>query len=236
MKLKAFLENLKETTLTGINLGGNNASGLTPNNYPEVIGILNDTIQRLYVEFPENKHRQVFIELRDEMYFYVLDRKYAQTNTESTEPVKYIADTPDNPFNSEVLSIISAFDEEGNPLPINEPLDPRSIFTPDFKTIQVMLPVTGNTIVIVYQGGPQPLLSEGDGYLEQEVDIPAFATYLAKLDVITHILQNRKTEHSEGEANKYFQLYQMELQKLKDKGYGMIAGTHTEKFDTNGWV
>lgn len=236
MKLKEFLDDIKTTFLTGINLGANNSAGISPNNYPEIIGILNDTIQKLYTDFPENKHKEVFIDLQDEINFYKLDRKYAQSNTESTEPVKYIADTTENPFNNRVLSIISVYNEAGKELPLNEMHKDDSVFLSDFSTVQVLNPVTGNTIVVIFQAGPQRLLSSGEGYLEQEVDIPEFAVYLAKLDVITHVLQNRKTQNSENEANKYMGMYQMEYQRLTDNGYRMSNSTHSDKFRDRGWV
>lgn len=236
MKLKDFLKYLETTALTGINLGRNTTAGITANNHVEIIGHLNDTIQRLFTEFPDNRHHEVYIDLHDEINFYTLDYEYAQSNTNSTQPVKYIADTAENPFNKEVMQIIAAYNEVGVELDINNLNTDDGIFVVDFKTIQVLKPVTGNTIVIIYQAGPGRILTDIENYLDQEVDIPSFALYLAKLDIITHILMNRKTAESEIEANKYMQLYQMELQRLKDKGYRITEGTRISKLEDRGWL
>lgn len=236
MKLKDFLDDLNVVFLSGINLGRNSSAGLTTNNYPEAIRILNMCLARLRTSFPENKHKEVFIDLQDGINFYTLDPKYAQSNTESTEPVKYIADSAENPFNYSVLNIISVYNEVGQEIPLNEAHKDDSIFLSDFKTLQVLNPVTGNTIDVVYQAGAQKLLTSGEGYLEQEIDFPDFAEYLLKLDVLTHLLQNRKTQNSENEANKYMGMYQMEFRRLLDNGYRMPNSTHSNKFRDRGWV
>lgn len=236
MKLREFLKYLETTALTGINLGRNTTAGITTNNHTEVIGHLNDTIQKLFTEFTDNRHEMVYIDLHDEINFYTLDYEYAQSNTTSTQPVKYIADTAESPFNKKVLQIITAYDEIGGELDINNMNSEDSLFVVDFKTIQVVKPATGNTIVVVYQAGPGMLLTDIENYLDQEVDIPHFALYLAKLDITNHILMNRKTAESEMEANKYSQLYQIELQRLKDKGYRIAEGTRISKLEDRGWL
>ena len=235
MKLNDFLKYIEHSAVTGVNLGANNTTGLTPNNHEELIYLINDTVDRLKTEFPSDDHEEVYIELRDEINFYHLDREYAQTNTESTQPIKYIADSVEQPFVRPVLKVINAYNEVGVPLSINDSNDEDGIFLADYNTIQVLKPVTGNTICIIYQAGRISLDPDAENYLDQFVDIPPVFKYLAKLDVIRHVLMNRKTQSSENEANKYDALYERELNRLIDKGYGQNDGTQTNKLGDRGW-
>lgn len=235
MKLRDFLLSLEHTSLGGIVLGGNRVAGITSNNHPEIISILNDTIQRIHTDYPDTHFQEIIVEMLEGQTQYKISPEFA-LNSNSKVPYKYIIDCASNPFIRPVMQIINAYNNKGEVLPINDSNSDLSIMIQDFDTIQVPKPVEGETICLICQVGPGVLSYTGEGYLEQEVDIPNFALYLAKLDVVAHVLMNRKTRESEEESNKYLAMYQNELARLKNNGYRIHDGNSNMKLGERGWL
>lgn len=123
---------------------------ITAANVPKVIKAINLGLLQLYMEFPI-REKMVVVQLYAHITDYLLTFAYAETNTEGSEPYKYIMDTIFDPFADDILKIQSVTDEGGQELPLNTNNQIWSLFTPAHNIIQHPYPNDENAIFIAYR-------------------------------------------------------------------------------------
>jgi len=60
------------------------------------------------------------------------------------------------------MYLISAFDEDGNELTLNNEDDPFSVFTPRFNVVQIPYPITGKALSLIYGQEPPTITQTTD--------------------------------------------------------------------------
>ena len=132
---------------------------LNKNQLNRVINAINQGLTLIHTHLPL-RHNQIVIQLHDNIGTYYLDSRYAKSNTDSTAAVKFILDTPSNPFKDDILNIIGVYNLEGQQYPLNDQYAIGSLFTPDYNSLMVPLVMWQNhkvpynvvdKLVIVYQ-------------------------------------------------------------------------------------
>lgn len=113
-----------------------------------VIGYVNSAIAALYTRF-SIKTEEALVTLRTNKTIYSLDATDGDVLVNGS-PIP--AD--------DVLGIISAFDELGSSLPINDPNQPYGIYTPSYNAVQIPYSVDGAYISIIYRQNPTLLVAE----------------------------------------------------------------------------
>ena len=131
---------------------GEHESELDPTRYEQVLTWVNLGLKELYKRFFLSS-KEIYIQQHVEISVYVLDSKYAQTNTDSPIPIedRYIMDTVDAPFQDDILKIEEVYDEDGNRLPLNDITEPTSVFTPSYRSIQIPEPNDENSLSVQYR-------------------------------------------------------------------------------------
>ncbi|MGL5581534.1 MAG: hypothetical protein ACRDCE_11305 [Cetobacterium sp.] len=167
MKLKELFDSLSCGELNQLAIG-NSGNGIRPEDYPKVITQLKAGLTALHARFPL-REREVIIQQYGHISVYFLRPEFAVSNTTSTEPTKYIIDTPTYPFTGRVLKVMGAYNEGGCPIPIND--DPLccSVFTPTFDSVQVVSPMDANALFLTYRADHEEII----GDLDEEIRIPA---------------------------------------------------------------
>ncbi len=119
MKLGKLFDLLAAGELIRVNLGDNTTAGVTQYNHAELINHINMGMLKIYTRVPI-RVREVVIQEKADINYYKLDPAFAVSNTASTEPVKYILDTPDNLFDDSFLAIDNVYNEFGYQLVVND--------------------------------------------------------------------------------------------------------------------
>lgn len=119
--------------------------------YPALIHQVNTALTTLYVKFPL-KVGEVTLQQQAGVHEYLLHTDYAESKTESAEPVKYLLDA-DNPFLGNIIRIEAVYDSEGNQVPLNIPALSTSWFTPTWASIHIPVPVPDALATIIYRTG-----------------------------------------------------------------------------------
>lgn len=122
---------------------------LKPDALPAIIDSINMSLNDLYTRFLLNE-KELHILCFANKTKYPLRQKYAASDPTPDVP-KYILDTPDYPFNDDLIQIISATDEMGRRVTINDAGHFGSIFIPRYDTIQVTNPTNSTMLVVTYQ-------------------------------------------------------------------------------------
>lgn len=233
MKLSEFFQNIALGELASSPYVQLNGFALDKEQLPRVIHSLNQALEYFYSNFPL-KISQVIIERKVGISRYYLDADYAYSNPE--QHIKYIVDTLENPFQNDVLHILSVKNTDGYEYPLNDSMAFNKIMTPEYNCISVDDYVKASHLVITYMAGhPKiPLTEPIDS--NYRIQIPssyrtALQTYVACL--LFHNLGGDKV----GVSNALFGKFRTLTEELKAQGIGTVTQTGSNiKPLLRGWI
>ncbi len=237
MKLYEIFELLEYGELANVSLSGNidQTKGIREQDYPVLISHINLALTDLHTKF-NLKEREVAVQQYDPIVYYTLDTKYAQTNTESTEPYKYIADTAANPFLDDIIRVNAVFDEGGNELPINDENQTSSVFLSSYNVLQIPFPVGTNAVFVMYRAN-HPKLSSKEPDLEAEVELPAYCVEALLSYVSSRVHGQRTSQEAQATSVNLMSKYNMLCDQIELRN---VLNTATDnqnlKLGENKWV
>jgi len=174
MFLSELFEHLASGELSQLSMGDIDDLIIQVEDYPKIIPSVNLALTEIYKRFPINIDELILVQY-EHISTYHLNKRFAQTNTESSEPYKYIDDTQFLPFNDNILKVEQVFNEIGVELSLNEEVDYgefsvfgndisepfrgrhidhhiQSVKTPSYNTIQILpAPIEDNNLLIKYR-------------------------------------------------------------------------------------
>lgn len=233
MLLSELIEDLSNGELDEVNLGHNEETGVTQFNSPKLINHINSGLIDLYTRFPI-KHCEVIIKQYTNIKMYRLHYDYAQTNTESTKPYKYIEDTEEQPFNDQVLKIDRVYSGDGCELPLNNDYECDSLYTPSIGTLQIPDPEHPNVVSVIYRAAPERLKSKCNE--DQEIDLPIALTNALVLYVTACIYRTKLDQVSAIKSANYFAQYEENCRLVERHGLLLSDSNTNVKLERNGWV
>lgn len=136
---------------------------------PLVLTAINESLIRLHSRFILLEGA-VIVEMREGRTNYPLLKKYARSQAQPDDTVPYFIMDYDEPFNEDVIKILTVFDNIGNERVLNDRDDPWSLFTPRSYVLQNPRPKHFEALSIVYQQNHRRVMDvEGE---EGIIDIP----------------------------------------------------------------
>lgn len=210
-------------------------TGVKPEHYNKVISYINLGLANLHERF-NLRVGDVYIQMLKGVAEYKLDSKHALSNTDSTS-VKYIIDSSYSPFKNDAIKILEVYTEVGEPLPINDRTEDKSVFTPSQLSIQIPWAVPGDVVNIIYRAmHPEIKLSDYDDIGDIEIDLPR--SYLEPL------LYYIAYQHFAGVGGQsatptslgFFQKYQSRCQEIELNGVPNRDLSASTDFQRGGWV
>jgi len=235
MKLGELFELLGEGELSSANLGDNVSIGVTTNNYKKLIGIINLGLTDIHSRF-NLRVKELYLQLVEPITVYTLHSKYRYYNTASTEPIKYIIDTPDEEFKDDLLSIIAVYDSAGGLIDLNSSAGDRVVFTPSYNQLQVPYYTNGELVSVAYRCTPNKVLWSTTVDLMQEVDIPHSMVQALLFYVAYKVYSSRLDADSIGKGGLYYQQYEAVCMQSQNQGLLLPNGFANYKLNQNGWV
>lgn len=168
---------------------------------------------------------------------FVIDKKYAQSNTESAEPVKYILDTT-SPFQDDLLRIEQVFNPEDIEQLLNVEGNADSFQTTDYRTLKVPLLYEGETLRVNYRAN-HPAVDKNTAQSSPSsvtIELPP-----SHLEPLLYFVAARVTtpigmvaDHHEG--NSYLRKYENACRQLEDWNYQTDLSRDSTRLERNGWV
>lgn len=201
-----------------------------------VVSQLNEALLRLYTLFPI-KEKSVIVELYEGRTVYPLTsahsiRKAKGLITDSYD--FYIMDTEENPFQDDILTILSVWDDIDRKRPLNDPENILSVMTPEPNLIELNVVATGRVLNIIYRA-KHLILTPDKG--EDKVEIPAnlFGALFSYVAYLIHSSIN--TKEAVENAQKYFVEYQNIVNEvIQNQTITPDKLTLDKKFICRGWV
>lgn len=239
MTLLDLMKDLTYGELAQFNIGnlitGEFESEPDPTRYEQLISAINLGLKEIYKRFFLSS-KEIYIQQYAQISTYVLSSKYAQTNVASLEPIKYIMDTPEKPFLDDVLKIEEVYDEEGNILPMNDITEDLSVFTPNYRSIQIPYPDDANTMAVQYRAShPRIVYTKGMDPADVEIELPN-SLHEALLYYVASRFATSISGDQGAEGSDYFQKFNASCDKVDELGLEVQAEPGDWRFDQAGWV
>ena len=236
--LKQLFKNLAFSELANISIGDATTGAIDPNNYERLTTGVRLGLTALHQRFLI-RAESVVIRNYPQIGRYYLATKYARSNTESLELIKYIEDTGIRPFTDNVLKIDQVFDEVGREFELNVTTASDPIFTPEYNCI-AMTPVVGNALwTVVYRADHTPFTVDADTDLSTiELAIPP--QYVEPLQAYTasRVLGGMGHSSLEGrsDGDALMLRYEALCSRMETQNLDIDDNdTHT-RLEDNGWV
>lgn len=222
--------------LSNLALSGSGSGTINVGSQPKIINYANEALLRLYSRFLL-KENDVLVQLFEHITFYHLLPKFAlsyvPTGSADDEPIRYLLDSSGEPFNEEVLKILTVYDKFGERLPLNDEEKCNSVFTPQAKLLQVPNPVAENFLSVRYQQRHTKL--QGD--LSQEILCPEVLLKAFTSHIAYQVFSHMNTAESNAKAQEFNAAYESLCNEVTDRDLvsSSISQSNT-RFSKGGWI
>lgn len=143
---------------------------------------LNDIFSRICLA-----EKEVLVETLDWKATYFIRPEHARMDP-TPDVLKYILDTPANPFKGDLVKVLGVCNEVGDPLPVNDAQQWASVFLPAYDTVQFNHPGAKQVFSVQYQALHPKLATSGTGYLDQPIRVPSMLMDMVKLKTAATLL------------------------------------------------
>lgn len=212
MLVSELFQKLSYGEFSNLSLSSEGSGSIAAGKKGKVVDYLNSALTKLYSRFVLAE-KMILIEQVAGIEDYRLSSKFAVSNVSAPPGTElYIKDSLSDPFEDDLIKVLAVYDAAGTTLPLNDPDDPASVFTPKPLVLQVVDAIDGAPLQVIYQA-KHVLIPDGDD--DAEIEIPdvlemALRAYVAHLGYF-HM---NGQEHA-AKANDYLSIYESECQMVE---------------------
>lgn len=238
MLLKDIFNQLSHGEFAQTNIGSsiNGGEGIQPDHYPVMVNFINLGLTELHKRFPL-KTREILLQQYESIEYYRLTSKFATSNVDSLEPIKYIVDD-EYPFKDDLLKIETIVDEAECELVLNNKANPFSLFTPEFNLLQVPYADSDKTLSIMYRANHYTLQYESiSDPLTQEINLP-----VSHLEALLFYVAGRyfssfpDVEGTTNQGIQYMTRFENSCILLQNKELTNYPDESNNKLELRGWA
>jgi len=235
--LQELFDDLAHGELANVAIGQSQTTLISPDKYPRVVSLVNSGILAIYTELPL-KEKSFNIHQKEGITDYYLRSEHV--GTIGADPQIYIDGSVVDPVNGDIIQLISAEDEEGEILHINNGNYPDDIFTPQQDLVRMTLGDTLKVISFKYKATlPRIEVVEGFNPSTIVVEAPSFIKLALINFIASKYFVGKTSQAVEGQRSisdtfqyKYFQ----EIEQIKKNFLAPEIDPGDERFEGNGWV
>ena len=237
--LADIFEQLTYGELSQVKIGGLDLRALQeevrPEHYKHVMAYINLGLKELYKRFFLSS-KQLIVRIYDHIEVYKLDSRYAITNTEPTDCPKYIMDSPVDPYKDDLLKIEQIYNSCGINVPLNDLTDVRSVFTPQYNTIQVPCPSKYDIMSVHYRAShPSLEWKAGMNPKDIEVLLPEALMEPLLFYIAARFYTALDTDQGQ-QGSVYTNKFEASCLVARGLGYQVTPEYGNLKLDLQGWV
>lgn len=234
MKLSELFNRLSLGVLSNLAIGGEGSGSIPPNSQSKVAMHVGNSLIALYGRF-NLLEREMVVRIYETVDTYRFEKKFA--DMDPTVGPKYIEDTIDNIFTEDVFKILGIFNEQGEEIPMNDPGNPESLYTPNSASLLVPMPVTGDVYHLLYQAKHPKIISAIPVNLAQDILLPEILVPALEAHVAYQVLSPMNGQEQAVKAAEHLARYEMLCleAETKDQVTTSLVQTHT-KLDDRGFV
>lgn len=236
MKLIDILKDLTYGELAGSHMGnlipGEFGNEPDPHEYEMIVSYINMGLREIYKRF-FLRSREIDVQQYEQFTTYKLHSDFAQSNVASAEPIKYIIDTVDDPFEDDILKVEEVYDEEGTKLALNDVSDENSVYTPAYNLVQIPYPNNANIFSVQYRAcHPKIPVTLSTDPATVEVELPN-SLHAALLQYVGYRANLRVNPERSAD---YWQQFEKSCLHVDRLGLEVQGEPGDWRFDDHGWV
>lgn len=226
MYLSDVFRRLSTGELSSYFIGSGVKGTIVQEDWAEIIDHINLALTALHTRLPL-KEEWVTIQEYSHINMYYLKSEYAESNKDSTQKIKYIKDSPHEPFRDNVIRIESITDEYYQSISINDSGACKVVYTPNHNTIQVPNPYEERALFISYRADHPRIDVNLTDPAKVYIDIPVYLEE-ALLSYVAHRFLNGKNSEitkalSSAEFGKYMAICNnVEQSDLLNQSHGGV--------------
>ena len=235
MLLNDLYQKLSYGELSNLAIGMEGTGQITEEGKPRIVNYANDGLIRLYSEFLI-REKEVMVLMFKEVTFYHLITRFAVNAGEEAdlESRRYLLDLPEEPFENDVLKVLTVFSSTRKRLPLNDTDQPGSVFTPQPTILQVPFPVEGGVLTVSYQANHPVLDVEVPG---GRIDLPDVLNGALTAWIAYKVFSHMNTQESTAKAQEHLEIYQAVVEQTKQMDLvNASTSTTTHVFEKRGFV
>lgn len=236
MNLTDFFRELALGELNNLSLSEN--STIIPQQRPKVVVAANEALLNLHSRFVL-KEKDVLIEMREAVTNYHLLKRYAHSQYNEENPpdrwnLPYILDMVAEPFEEDVIKILSVHNSFGMCIPLNDTENPLSVFTPQGNVLQVPFPIPMQSLSIGYQAKHATL---NHCECDDEIILPDVLWSAMKAYTASKICSHMNTQEMTAKGQEHMLNYESICQDAIDKDLVSTSiSTTNSRFEKRGWI
>ena len=237
MLLQEVFDQLSTGELRHLELGNfEGEGGILPKFYPVLINHINVGLQALHNRFVLST-KEIIIQQHEITTQYLLNNRFAVTNTESTELNKYIKDSEMRPFKNDLLKVERIYDECCNEVFLNDSAYCCSMFMLSYNLLQIPLPCHEQHLSIVYRAG-HPVIKYTENFDPStiELNLPYYLLEALLFYVASRLYATNGLQGQDVDSVSYFARYQNVCNRVDHAGL-ISRDFPTEcRFEVGGWL
>ena len=236
--VKELFADLSREELSNLAIGGEGSGSINEKSWGKLIGCTNEGLIRLHSRFVL-KESEVLLTMFGHITNYHLSSKYALSKQEpEAEGCFYINDLMGEPFEDDLIKVLTVNDSHGQPLPLNDPENPWSLFTPKFNVLQVTHPKEGMALSVVYQARHAKLgIEDVDGVSPTDIDIPDVLYGALKGYISYKVFSHMNTQEATAKAQEHLSNFETICNEALDRDLVNTSLSFTSScFEKRGFV
>lgn len=246
MKLSEIFSQLTTGELSQLGVGGAKGGAIAPADYHKILNHVNLGLADLFSRFTIRQGRLI-LALQPGKESYSLNSAYAVNARRSQELVRYIQDTPEEPFLDDVTKVERVLTDAGYEFSLNQQGNPESVITPSATVLRLpRLMLAGDvpdhlktSKLEVYYRAAHPMIVKSLGPFDPaRVEVALPRVYLQALLYFVasraHNPSGMTNEFHTG--NSYAAKYERECVRLVESNLQIDQGRANTRAERNGWV
>lgn len=207
---------------------------------PQIVTYINDGLLALYSKFVL-KEQDMLIEMREAVTNYHLLKRYAMSQYSDDNPpdrwhLPYIIDNVAEPFQEDVIKILSVYNSFGQKMPLNDLENPMSVFSPQSTVLQVPFPIPGQALSLEYQARHE-IITKCDDECDTEIILPDVLFPALRAYIAGKVFLHMNTQESTAKGQEHMLVYESHCLDVVEKDLvNSSSSTTNVRFHKRGWV
>lgn len=233
MNIQDLYRKLSYGVLKNLAMSGEGSGDIREKDRGSVILAANESLLRIYSRFLL-REKDVLIQQMVGTTNYHLLKRFAAFTEDSPETKRYILDMGLEPFEEDVIKILSVYNSDGFQMPLNDNEAAWSLFTPQANVLQVPNPEPGMALSVLYQARHPELVADK---LEQPIELPDVLHGAFFAHIGYQIYESMGTAEAQARSMSLFQQYQwITDDAVANDSVQTSISTSNSRFEKRGWV
>lgn len=220
------------------NLAMSEGGTIIPEKRPQVVTYTNEGLLALYSKFVLSE-KGMLIEMREAVTNYHLLKRYALSQYDENNPPSryhspYIVDNVAEPFQEDVIKVLSVYNSFGMKIPLNDLENCLSVFTPQSTVLQVPYPIAGQALSLEYQAKHATL---NHCNCEDEILLPEVLHAALRAYISSKVFMHMNTQENTAKGQEHMMVYEGACVDVVEKDLVSTSSSTTNtRFNKRGWA